>query len=125
MPKQSRDVRIKIRATPAERDKWQAMARTADLPLSDLLRQRMEQPMVAAPRRRQRRLRTESADPAMLRQLAAIGNNLNQIARVVNSTGLKPTDTALLLSYLAGMQDELRLIREPEKPEPEGGDDAP
>lgn len=124
MPKQSRDVWIKIRATPAERDKWQAMARTADLPLSDLLRQRMEQPMVAAPRRRQRRLRTES-DPVMLRQLAAIGNNLNQIARVVNSTGLKPTDTALLLSYLAGMQDELRLIREPEKPEPEGGDDAP
>ena len=52
-------------------------------------------------------------------------NNLNQIARVVNSTGLKPTDTALLLSYLAGMQDELRLIREPEKPETEGGDDAP
>ncbi|MCT7656792.1 hypothetical protein MBH78_23640 [Oceanimonas sp. NS1] len=42
------------------------------------------------------------------------------MARVVNSAGLKPTDTALLLSYLAGVQDELRLIREPE-----GIDDAP
>lgn len=120
MPKQSRDVWIKIRATHEERAKWQTMAVAADLPLSDLLRQRMDQPVVAAPRRRQRQLRTEAANPALLRQLAAMGNNLNQIARVVNSAGLKPTDTALLLSYLAGVQDELRLIREPE-----GIDDAP
>lgn len=116
MRKQSREHWIKVRVNEAEREQYQRMATAADMPLSDLIRQQMQQPIVAAPRAKQRRLRTETADPKLMQQLAAIGNNLNQLARAANSHGLQPTDAALVLTYLAGIQDELRQLRELSKP---------
>lgn len=123
--KKSRDTWVKVRINEAEREQYQRMAAAADMPLSDLIRQRMQQPIVAAPRAKQRRLRTVTADPALMRQLAAMGNNLNQLARAANRHGLRPTDTAMLLAYLAGVQDELRALRELKPAPEEGADDAP
>jgi hypothetical protein len=96
-----RNLWVKVRVNEAERERYQQMAADADLPLSDLIRQRMQQPVVAAPRAKQRRLRTVKADPELMRQLAAMGNNLNQIARSINRHGLRPDDATLLLTYLS------------------------
>lgn len=107
-----RNLWVKVRVNEAERERYQQMAADADLPLSDLIRQRMQQPVVAAPRAKQRRLRTVKADPELMRQLAAMGNNLNQIARSINRHGLRPDDATLLLTYLSSIQHELRQLRE-------------
>lgn len=110
--KRSRNSWVKVRVNEYEREQYQRMADDADMPLSDLIRQRMEQPIVDAPRAKQRRLRTVKADPELMRQLAAMGNNLNQLARSVNRHGLRPDDALMLLTYLTGIQNELRLLRE-------------
>lgn len=59
-------------------------------------------------------------DPALLRQLAGIGNNVNQIARVVNRKG-KPIDRAQIVARLAAIEHELVALRRAHSPrEPEG-----
>lgn len=50
-------------------------------------------------------------DPALLRQLAAIGNNINQIARVLNSKDWKPVERIQLFSLLSSIQRELSVIK--------------
>jgi len=49
------------------------------------------------------------ADPELLRQLAAIGNNLNQLARWVNST--KPTSAVECSAALIALGRELEAVR--------------
>lgn len=112
MRKPIREHWIKLRVNDEEREKYRWMSAASGMPLSDLIRWRMAEPIIDAPRKKQRSLRTETADPKLMQQLAAIGNNLNQIARAVNSHGLRPDDSAMLLTYLAGVQDELRQLRE-------------
>ena len=75
-----RDVWVKIRASEAERAEWHAKARSAGLTLSDLVRRSFG------------RVRTWTAPAAEVerertRQVARIGNNLNQIARWANTHG--------------------------------------
>lgn len=50
------------------------------------------------------------ADPRLLRQIAGIGNNLNQIARVVNSQRHGVVDLVKLLSQLSALDRQLELI---------------
>lgn len=69
---------IKLRVTEPERARWLAKAGDAGVTLSALIRQGLD----GLPNRRPRR-RTET-DPALLRALARIGNNLNQVARWAN-----------------------------------------
>jgi len=73
-----RTVRVHARVSPAERADWQAKAAAAGVPVSDLLRQAMA------------RTRTWTAAAAEVerertRQVARIGNNLNQVARWANT----------------------------------------
>jgi len=49
-------------------------------------------------------------DPALLRQLAGIGNNLNQIARVVNTKG-QPIDRVQIVAGLAAVERQLAWLR--------------
>jgi hypothetical protein len=102
---------IKVRVSEDEKKAWDLLAANALLPLSELIRERMSQPSLGTTRVK-RRLRTVTADPALLRQLSAMGNNLNQIARSLYLHGLAPADSGLLLSYLVSIQDELRQLRE-------------
>ena len=53
-----------------------------------------------------------SVDPALLRQLAGLGNNLNQIARAINSQKWRPVDRIQVVAALASIQRELAAIRE-------------
>ena len=73
-----RAVWVKVRASEAERAEWHAKARSAGLTLSDLVRRSVG------------RTRTWTAAHAEVerertRQIARIGNNLNQIARWANT----------------------------------------
>lgn len=50
-------------------------------------------------------------DPELLRQLASIGNNLNQIARQVNTGQWGPSDRVAVIAALAGIERELAGVR--------------
>lgn len=52
----------------------------------------------------------KSVDPALLRQLAAIGNNVNQIARWANAHPA-PIDAVSVLSALSALTRELEAVR--------------
>ncbi len=69
---------IKLRVSDEERSRWLLKAKDAGVTLSALIRQGLEGAPVRRPRRR------VETDPALLRELARIGNNLNQIARWAN-----------------------------------------
>jgi len=93
-----------------------ALADAGGCTLSDVLRAHLS--LEAAkplgkprPRRREpRRLGAVSGtDPALMRDLAAIGNNLNQIARVANSAALAgtPIDCIRILASLKAIEQRI------------------
>jgi len=54
---------------------------------------------------------TKVADPALIRQLAWVGNNVNQIARVINqSKAISQTEAASLFAVLAIIAEELEAL---------------
>jgi len=55
--------------------------------------------------------KAEPADPALLRQLAGIGNNLNQIARKVNTGDWAGLDRVAVVAALAAVERELSELR--------------
>lgn len=71
----SRTHMIKIRVTLAEKQRMEAKARASGLSLSDLVRRHL----------RECRLRQTPEEKERVRQLARVGNNLNQLARWVNA----------------------------------------
>ena len=50
-------------------------------------------------------------DPALLRALAGIGNNMNQIARKVNTGEWEPIDTVKIVAALGAIERELAELR--------------
>ncbi|WP_253452449.1 MobC family plasmid mobilization relaxosome protein [Halomonas sp. Y3] len=106
--------RVTLRLPADTATAWRRQADAAEVTLSDWVRRRVDggHAVPAAKPRRQRRLRTLTADPELLRQLAAIGSNLNQIARVLNSIGLSLSDHLRLLAELAAIQRELHRLAE-------------
>lgn len=116
--------RVTLRLPEATAAEWRRRAEAADLSLSDWVRQRVDggDAVQTGQHRQRRRLRTLTADPELLRQLAAVGSNVNQIARVLNSIGMSPGDHAHLLTELAAIQRELHHLAELPRyaPEDEG-----
>ncbi|MGL4919362.1 MAG: MobC family plasmid mobilization relaxosome protein, partial [Plesiomonas shigelloides] len=55
--------------------------------------------------------KTPRIDPALLRQLSGLGNNLNQIARAINSHEWKPIDRIQIVAALTTIQRELALLK--------------
>ncbi|MYK89586.1 MAG: MobC family plasmid mobilization relaxosome protein [Acidobacteria bacterium] len=106
-----RTVQIHLRVSAAERDAWHAKAEAAGVPLSVLLRQAMA------------RTRTWTAADAAIerernRQVARIGNNLNQLARWANTH----TSTARAVTVIANLVAFERSLREVARFRGEGGD---
>ena len=66
--------KIQISCRKSEKRVWEQLARDANLTLADLVRLQMG---------RKTRKTIPRHDPALIRQLSAIGNNLNQIAVMV------------------------------------------
>ena len=73
-----RAVWVKVRASEAERAEWHAKARAAGLTLSDLVRR-------SVGRTRTWTVAHAEVERERTRQVARVGNNLNQIARWANT----------------------------------------
>ena len=98
-------MRLEIRTTAEDKARWQAVAESRGLSLSDLVRsvldgqRRSPRPQQAAP----------MVDPELLREMARIGNNLNQLAQVANRQ--EPVAAAALLVRLIEIDRELGALR--------------
>ena len=97
-----RTVRVHVRVSPAELAAWRAKAATVGVPLSDLLRQVMARTRTwTAPALAVERERT--------RQIARIGNNLNQLARWAN-THTTAVEAVTVIANLVAFERTLRTI---------------
>lgn len=97
--KKSKWVHVKV--TDAEREAWQAQAHADEMTLADFIRRAIgANSSGIAPRKRRSSRR---ADPALLAALGRIGNNLNQIARWVN-TYRHAADVVQVLSVLVAIE---------------------
>ena len=94
---------IKVRASNAERTRWQELATVRGVSLSELIRSRLD-----GTRLRSRREPPPVA-PDLLRELARIGNNLNQLARAANRR--EPVTATALLARLIEIDRELAGLR--------------
>ena len=70
---------VKVRATAEQRARWQAVASAKGVSLSELVRQGLD-----GVRIRPRRHPPRAVAPELVRELARVGNNLNQLARWAN-----------------------------------------
>lgn len=100
--------KVDLRLTTQQLADWRAEAESVGVSLGEWIRARVECGTIKNPVARIE----VKADPEARRQLAAIGNNINQLARAVNQCGFDPNDAARLLSYLEAMNRELAGIRE-------------
>jgi len=80
-----RNLSLHIRCTTAERNLWKAKAHVLRVPLSSYLRDMLNDAPMA------KRRAPPPVDARLLQQIAAAGNNLNQIARSVNLMAKKMT----------------------------------
>lgn len=95
---------VKIRCTD---DEYGDLVKRSDRPkLAEWMRETCLG--VRAPRGRS----IPPVDPHLLRQLSGLGNNLNQIARALNSKGYSDLDNIKILSALSALQRDLNAIRE-------------
>ena len=91
------------RVTPAELAAWKEKAAAAGVPLSELLRRAMA-------RTRTWTARARDLERERLRQLARVGNNLNQLARWAN-THKGAAQAAAVIERLLAIQRELDEMR--------------
>lgn len=94
---------IKIRASEAEYSAL--LLRCPKARLAEWMREHCLDTKVAKIRQ------IPNVDPMLLRQLAGLGNNLNQIARTVNTQEWKTLDKISILAALSSIERELKLIR--------------
>lgn len=101
---------IKIRLTEKEHENL--LSRCGNIPLAEWLRNiGLGQDVQHIPKRKKT---YPSVDPLLTRQLAGLGNNLNQIARVVNQKK-HSIDKIWLLTALTGLRESLEKIKEDNK----------
>lgn len=96
---------VKIRTTPQQRAKWFAKAEARGISFSDFARQSMNGVVV------RKRRGPRPVDPALLRQLARLGNNLNQLTRWANRDQ-RYADRLAILAQLVGIERELTALRQ-------------
>lgn len=92
----SRPLFIKLRVTAEEKKQFESLARTLGLSLSALIRQRLSG----------MRIRPIAIQQERNRQLARIGNNLNQLARWAN-THKSGLEAIQIISFLEGIRQAL------------------
>ena len=99
-----RTVRVHVRVSPAELAAWRAKAAAVGVPLSDLLRQAMA-------RTRTRTAAAADIERERTRQIARIGNNLNQLARWANTHASAVEAVTVIANLVAFERSLLALAR--------------
>jgi len=102
-------MRVEVRTTPTDKARWQALAESRGVSLSELVRAALDGQRPRQPSRAHLRRAPPPVEPALLRELARIGNNLNQLARAANRQG--PVPAAALLVRLIEIDRELAALR--------------
>jgi hypothetical protein len=110
-PKRERTTKISARLPASLASSLLAEAEKLHLSLSDVLRLKLsdaDRSIVVTEIKKARREYTK-ADPDLLRQIAIIGNNLNQIARTLNKSKLigTPVDLIANIAVLTAIEQEL------------------
>lgn len=100
MSQPARAVWVKIRAREEERADWHKKARAAGLSLSALVRRAIGRTQTWTVAHRQ-------VERARVVELARIGNNLNQIARWVN-THKERTEAVQVVAHLIALRRDIR-----------------
>ncbi|MCF6305977.1 MAG: MobC family plasmid mobilization relaxosome protein [Rhodobacteraceae bacterium] len=95
---------VKLRTTPEQRAAWYAKAEAKGVNFSELARQALDGITV------RRRAQLRRIDPALLRQLARLGNNLNQLARWANRDQRQANSFAIT-AQLVSIERELAKLR--------------
>lgn len=112
-PKRERTTKISARLPASLASSLLTEADNLNLTLSEVLRLKLsdEDRSIVVTERKEQKIRREytPADPDLLRQIAIIGNNLNQIARTLNKAKLTGTPVDLIqnLSVLTVIEQEL------------------
>jgi hypothetical protein len=96
-------MKIEIRTTAEEKRRWQEIAENRGVSLSELVRSFLNT------QRLRKRREVPKVHPDLLRELARIGNNLNQIAHAANRRA--PVPAAALLVQLIEIDRELASLR--------------
>jgi hypothetical protein len=123
--KQPMSARLAFRLPPEVAADWRCRAEREGLSLSDFVRRAVDADKVtgiASPGKRRRRTYTP-ADPALIRNLAWIGNNINQIARYVN-TYKSGIDSVELLVQLNALRRDFSFLLPQQAKRAEGLTDA-
>lgn len=96
---------LRVRCTPDDLERWQAIAKSRDETVSGVVRRLLD----GTPEKL--RSPIPLVDVRLLRQVAMVGNNLNQIARVVNEARVieANADAWDILGHLVIIE---RLLRE-------------
>ena len=103
-----RAVWVKVRASGAERAEWHAKARAAGLTLSDLVRR-------SVGRTRTWTVAHAEVERERTRQVARVGNNLNQIARWAN-THRGAIEAVEVIGHLVAIRRALAALSPAERP---------
>lgn len=112
-------VSLSLRIPQSLRDQLKTQAIEAGVTLADQLRARLAFDAIkplGVPVKRHRAVqlldRGRSADPALLRHIAAIGSNLNQVARAVNAGALvgNPMQAIEVLVLLRAIEREFVVL---------------
>lgn len=112
-PKRERTTKISARLPASLASSLLAEADDLNLTLSDVLRLKLSDAdrAIVVTERKVQKVRREytQADPDLLRQIAIIGNNLNQIARTLNKAKLTGTPVDLIknIAVLTAIEQEL------------------
>ena len=94
-----RDKWVHIKVTEEERDDWKSKSIDAGMPVSDLIRRRMSTTEVGRRVSSVKADKLRKGDPALVAEVARLGNNLNQVAKWAN-TYKKSADAVEVISYL-------------------------
>ena len=91
---------VHVKVSVLEKESWQSLAEADGLTLSDLIRQHMGAAKLVH-REPVKKRRVKRVDPALIRELAKIGNNLNQISRWANTFKSDAEAMAVLRALLS------------------------
>jgi hypothetical protein len=120
LPKIKRTARYELRLTSEELNRWKTHARNNGKNLSDWIRSNVGLGAAEShiKKIRQPKHNTPKTDPEVIRELAKIGNNLNQIARALNICAKDgtPVQTIEVIMLLNSIGSDLRRVL-PELPE--------